>query len=72
MNEPSPGLAELRRPLAPVASATSLSEALPSLDPALEQRIRSIFRDTALGSGEPHAGEDAALGRPAVSPKDKI
>jgi hypothetical protein len=41
---------------APVAAAAALAEALPSLDPALEQRIRSIFRDTAL-SGEPPSTE---------------
>ncbi len=54
-----PGLAELKRPsmstsgssVAPIAAA--LTDALPSLDPELEQRIRSIFRDTAVGGGEP-------------------
>jgi hypothetical protein len=28
----------------------------PALDPALEQRIRSLFRDTAIG-GEPATGK---------------
>jgi hypothetical protein len=59
---PRPGLAELERrphvantgarePLVPLPG-----EAIPALDPALEQRIRSIFRDTAL-SGEPAPGD---------------
>ncbi len=58
---PGPGLAEFeRRPAPPPepAPVAPIAEALPALDPALEQRIRSIFRDTALG-GEPAAGNDS-------------
>ncbi len=58
---PGPGLAEFeRRPGPPPepAPASPIAEALPALDPALEQRIRSIFRDTALG-GEPAASNDS-------------
>jgi hypothetical protein len=51
-----------------------VAEAMPTLDPALEQRIRSIFRDTALGGGDQSAGSGettkprvAALGN-----KDKL
>ncbi len=54
---PGPGLAEFERRPGPApepAPASPIAEALPALDPALEQRIRSIFRDTALG-GEPAA-----------------
>ena len=51
------------------ALAAALTEALPSLDPELEQRIRSIFRDTAVGGGEPSS--DGALPRTASANKDK-
>ena len=70
-----PGLAELRRPATLPAGppttplAAALTEALPSLDPELEQRIRSIFRDTAVGGGEPSS--DAAMQRTASATKDK-
>ena len=64
------GLAELRRSpepgggSGPATGTSPLAEALPALDPALEQRIRSIFRDTALNAGEPPAQD--------LSNKDKI